>query len=44
MDIPLPGMHMVLNALAAAGVGMQLGLTAEDVKNGIANVETIRGI
>ncbi len=43
VDIPLPGMHMVLNALAAAGVGMQLGLTAEDVKNGIANVETIRG-
>ncbi|NBJ91906.1 UDP-N-acetylmuramoyl-tripeptide--D-alanyl-D-alanine ligase [Parablautia muri] len=43
VEIPLPGIHMVLNALAAAGVGMQLGLTAEDVKQGIANVEAVRG-
>lgn len=43
VEIPLPGIHMVLNALAAAGVGMQLGLTAEEVRQGIANVEAVRG-
>ena len=34
---------MVLNALAAAGVGMQLALTAEEVKRGIAEVEEVSG-
>lgn len=42
-EIPLPGSHMVLNALAAAGVGMQLGLTADEVKRGIADVEEVGG-
>lgn len=42
-EIPLPGGHMVLNALAAAGVGMQLALTAEEVKRGIAEVEEVSG-
>ena len=33
--IPLPGSHMVLNALSAAAVGLALGLTLEEIKKGI---------
>ncbi len=43
VEIPLPGAHMVLNALAAAGVGMELGLTSGEVKAGITHVERVNG-
>ena len=33
--IPVPGEHMVLNALAAAGVGSYLGVEPMDIKKGI---------
>ncbi|MDR1539899.1 MAG: UDP-N-acetylmuramoyl-tripeptide--D-alanyl-D-alanine ligase [Clostridiales bacterium] len=33
--IPLPGMHMVYNALAAAAVGLEMGLGAQEIQNGI---------
>ncbi len=33
--IPVPGMHMVQNALAAASVGLQMGLSLEEIKKGI---------
>lgn len=35
-EIPLPGEHMVLNALAAAAVGMDMGLTLQEIAAGIA--------
>ena len=35
VNIPIPGVHMVLNALSAAAVGVELGLTPEQVKAGI---------
>lgn len=35
VNIPIPGVHMVLNALSAAAVGVELGLTLEQVKAGI---------
>ncbi len=41
--IPLPGMHMVYNALAAAAVGKCLGLTKEQITQGIAGVEAVGG-
>lgn len=41
--IPLPGSHMVLNALAAATVGHLLGLTPEEIAEGIAQVEAVGG-
>lgn len=43
VDIPLPGAHMVRNALAAAGVGMQLGVDLPKIKEGIAGVQTVGG-
>lgn len=43
VEIPLPGGHMVYNALAAAAVGNCLGLTKEEIKAGIAAVEAVGG-
>lgn len=43
VEIPLPGGHMVYNALAAAAVGNCLGLTKEEMKEGIAAVEAVGG-
>ncbi len=41
--IPLPGVHMVYNALAAAAVGLRLGLTVQEITRGIAQVEGVSG-
>ena len=35
LSIPLPGEHMVLNALSAVAVGLELGIGLEDIKRGI---------
>lgn len=43
VDIPLPGEHMVYNALAAISVGTVLGLTQEELIRGIASVEPVGG-
>lgn len=36
--LPLPGRHNVMNALAAAGTGLLLGLTPEEIEKGLAQV------
>ncbi|MDO4633421.1 MAG: UDP-N-acetylmuramoyl-tripeptide--D-alanyl-D-alanine ligase [Eubacteriales bacterium] len=41
--IPIPGYHMVLNALAAATVGHAFGLTKEEIARGIEKLETLDG-
>ncbi|MBQ7841544.1 MAG: UDP-N-acetylmuramoyl-tripeptide--D-alanyl-D-alanine ligase [Lachnospiraceae bacterium] len=41
--IPLPGTHMVMNALAATAVGLQMGLTCEQIAAGIASVKAVSG-
>lgn len=43
VEIPLPGEHMVYNALAAAAVGEALGLTAAEIAAGIAAVQPTSG-
>lgn len=43
ISVPLPGAHMVINAAAAACVGRLLGLTKEEIAEGIASVETVAG-
>lgn len=43
VEIPLPGAHMVYNALAAAAVGKCLGLTKEQIRAGIAGVQSVGG-
>lgn len=41
--VPLPGQHMVANALAAACVGHILGMKAEDILKGMASVQATGG-
>jgi UDP-N-acetylmuramoyl-tripeptide--D-alanyl-D-alanine ligase len=41
--IPLPGEHMVSNALCAAAVGTYLGVKKEEIKKGIESVKSLAG-
>ena len=41
--VPLPGSHMVLNALAGTAAGYSLGLTAEEIKAGIEGLPMMPG-
>ncbi|MCQ2497093.1 MAG: UDP-N-acetylmuramoyl-tripeptide--D-alanyl-D-alanine ligase [Lachnospiraceae bacterium] len=41
--VPLPGKHMVWNALAAAAVGLELGMEITDIAAGIAAVKPVSG-
>ncbi|MCI8320635.1 MAG: UDP-N-acetylmuramoyl-tripeptide--D-alanyl-D-alanine ligase [Dorea sp.] len=41
--VPLPGIHMVSNALAGASVGYSLGLTPEEIKCGIETLPSMPG-
>lgn len=43
VNIPLPGNHMIHNALAAASVGSLLGLSYEEIKAGIEAVQPVGG-
>lgn len=41
--IPLPGMHMVYNALAGTAVGLSLGLTFDEIRIGIESLKPLPG-
>lgn len=43
VHIPIPGEHNVYNALAATAVGLQMGLSLEEIREGIESVQTIAG-
>ena len=43
VTVPIPGRHMVMNALAGAAVGSLYGLTDEEIKAGIESLETLGG-
>lgn len=43
VKIPLPGQHMVMNALAGAAVGALMGLTADEIREGIESPKSISG-
>ena len=43
MTVPVPGHHMIYNALAAACVGAQLGLSSIQIRDGISKLKTIAG-
>lgn len=43
VQIPVPGMHMVMNAMAACGVGLAMGLSLEQIKAGIESLKPVRG-
>lgn len=41
--VPLPGEHMVLNALAAAAIADILGLSDDEIRAGMKNVKSVSG-
>ena len=43
VHIPMPGRHMVFNALAGAAVGRLYGLDAQQIKRGIESLESMSG-
>ena len=42
-QIPIPGRHMVYNALAGTAVGLALGLTTEEIRAGIESLTALSG-
>ena len=43
VKVPLPGQHMIYNALAATAVGLSLGLNTTQIQRGIETVQPIGG-
>ncbi len=43
VQVPLPGLHMVRNALAGTAVGLQCGLTLEQIRAGIESLQPLGG-
>lgn len=43
VTIPVPGVHMVYNSMAAAAVGALCGLSASEIAKGISELKTISG-
>ena len=43
VEIPVPGRHMVMNALAGTAVGLLCGLTCDEIRRGIEHFSTIAG-
>ena len=43
LSIELPGEHMILNALAATAVALELGLSKEEIREGMTKVEKVSG-
>ncbi|WP_100643087.1 UDP-N-acetylmuramoyl-tripeptide--D-alanyl-D-alanine ligase [Alteromonas facilis] len=43
INLAIPGVHNVGNALAAAALAMNVGATLEDVRNGLASMQEVSG-
>lgn len=43
VTVPIPGRHMVMNALAGAAVGSLYGLTDDEIRAGIESLKTLGG-
>ena len=43
VKVPIPGRHMVMNALAGTGVGLHYGLTLDEIRRGIESLESVGG-
>lgn len=41
--VPIPGRHMVYNALAGTAVGLTYGMTLEEIKKGIESLQSLSG-
>jgi UDP-N-acetylmuramoyl-tripeptide--D-alanyl-D-alanine ligase len=43
VNTPMPGNHMILNALAAATIGSMLGLNGQEITQGIEHIQPVSG-
>lgn len=43
VEVPVPGRHMVLNALAAAAVALDVGMSPEEIRAGIGKFRPVGG-
>lgn len=43
VEIPIPGDHVIMNALAAAAVGSCMNISPENIKKGVENVSGVEG-
>ena len=43
VTVPIPGEHMVYNALAGAGIGQLFGLSSSQIRDGIAGLKPVSG-
>lgn len=43
VKVPIPGRHMVMNALAGTSVGLHYGLALEEIRRGIESLESVGG-
>lgn len=43
VKIPIPGLHMVYNALAGTAAGLVYGLSAEEIRRGIESLQPVGG-
>ncbi len=43
VKIPIPGLHMVYNALAGTAAGLAYGLTTEEIRRGIESLQPVSG-
>lgn len=43
VHVPMPGKHMLINALAAAAIGQDLGLLPEEIAQGIESFRPVEG-
>ena len=43
VHVPLPGAHSVINAQAGAAVGLEFGLTLDEIAEGIASIKPVKG-
>ena len=43
VDLPLPGRHNIMNALAAAGCAKALGISLENIRDGLENLQAVPG-
>ena len=43
VTVPVPGKHMVLNALAAIAIGLDMGMTTEEIAKGIRAFRPVGG-
>lgn len=43
IQLPIPGMHNICNAVAAASIALQFGVSVQEIKSGLATMTEVKG-